>query len=119
MGLACIEPGCAEPECTEPKSIGSEYAKSGRCPKLVIEMKEAEQSYVLSFKDNGIGVRSCDLPYIFERGFTGDSGDGRKKATGMGLYLAKGVADDLNISLRAKSEWGRGFEMEIGFPVVG
>lgn len=95
------------------------YAGSGRAPKLIIEMKEAEQRYILSFKDNGTGVRSCDLPYIFERGFTGDSGDVRKKATGMGLYLAKGVADDLNISLRAESEWGRGFEMEVGFPVVG
>ncbi|MDC7286632.1 sensor histidine kinase [Blautia schinkii] len=118
-GVECTGQECIEPKRIEPKCTGSEYAKSGRCPKLVVEMKEAEQRHVLSFKDNGIGVRSCDLPYIFERGFTGDSGDGRKKATGMGLYLAKGVADDLNISLSAKSEWGKGFEMEIGFPVVG
>ena len=94
------------------------YSASGRGPKLMIDMAQTEQGLILSIKDNGIGVRSCDLPHIFERGFTGDSGDGRKKATGMGLYLAKGVAEDLNISLKAESEWGKGFQMEIVFPVV-
>ncbi len=66
-----------------------------------------------------MGVRSCDLPYIFEKGFTGDSGEGRKKATGMGLYLAKEIAKELRLSLEADSEWGKGFEMRIMFPVVG
>jgi len=65
-----------------------------------------------------MGVRSCDLPYIFEKGFTGDSGDGRKQATGMGLYLAKEMAKQLNIRLDANSEWGQGFEIQVSFPVV-
>lgn len=94
------------------------YSRPGNIPQLTVGMSRTEENWVLSLKDNGIGVRSCDLPYIFERGFTGDSGDGRKKATGMGLYLAKGVADDLNIRLRAESEWGEGFEMRVCFPVV-
>jgi len=72
----------------------------------------------LSISDNGIGVRSSDLPYIFEKGFTGNSGDGRKKATGMGLYLAKEIAKDLNILLNVESEWGKGFTMKILFPIV-
>jgi len=61
----------------------------------------------LSISDNGIGVRSSDLPYIFEKGFTGNSGDGRKKATGMGLYLAKEIAKDLNILLNVESNGER------------
>jgi len=55
----------------------------------VHKSRQTDRNYVLSISDNGIGVRSSDLPYIFEKGFTGNSGDGRKKATGMGLYLAK------------------------------
>lgn len=77
-----------------------------------------ERSNVLSVRDNGSGVRSCDLPYIFEKGFTGHSGEGRKEAAGMGLYLAREIARDLGLSMEAASGWGKGFEMRICFPVV-
>lgn len=87
-------------------------------PELHFEFFQTDGYYVLSIKDNGTGVRSCDLPYIFEKGFTGDSGDGRTKATGMGLYLAKEIAKELNISLNVNSEWRKGFEMQLSFPVV-
>lgn len=36
----------------------------------------------------------------------------------MGLYLAKEMAKELNISLHATSEWNKGFEIEISFPVI-
>ncbi len=85
---------------------------------LSCSFSKKEQGSVLSIRDNGIGVKSCDLPYIFEKGFTGDSGENRKRATGMGLYLAKEVAQELGLSLEAFSEWGEGFEMQIRFPVV-
>ena len=87
-------------------------------PELCIKAVKTDRNYVLSISDNGIGVRSSDLPYIFEKGFTGNSGDGRKKATGMGLYLAKEIAKDLNILLNVESEWGKGFTMKILFPIV-
>ncbi len=87
-------------------------------PKLYIQSFQENGRFVLSIQDNGIGVKGCDLPYIFEKGFTGDSGEDRKKATGMGLYLAKEIAKELNISLRAASKWGKGFEMQVIFPVV-
>lgn len=87
-------------------------------PELCIRSFYEDGRYVLSIRDNGIGVKSCDLPYLFEKGFTGDSGEDRKKATGMGLYLARGIAKELNISLHAVSEWGKGVEMLLLFPVV-
>ena len=83
-----------------------------------MEWSCGNQEYVLLVQDNGIGVRPGDLPYIFQKGFTGDSGGERKKATGMGLYLASELARDLNLTLEAESEWGKGFEMRIRFPVV-
>lgn len=87
-------------------------------PELCFSSFQENGCYVLSIKDNGIGIRSCDLPYIFEKGFTGDSGDGRKKATGMGLYLAKEIAKEINVALNVNSEWRQGFEMQISFPMV-
>ena len=77
-----------------------------------------ERSNVLSVRDNGSGVRSCDLPYIFEKGFTGHSGEGRKEDAGIGLYLAREISRDLGLSMEAASGWGKGFEMRICFPVV-
>lgn len=98
--------------------IGNSIKYCGEGPELCFSSFQRDGCYVLSIKDNGVGVRSCDLPYVFEKGFTGDSGEGRKKATGMGLYLAKEIAEGLNIILSANSEWGNGFEMQVAFPVV-
>ena len=98
--------------------ISNSIKYCGNNPVLRFRSYEKEHLYVLCIQDNGTGVRSCDLPYIFEKGFTGSSGDGRKQATGMGLYLAKEMAKQLNIHLEADSAWGQGFQMKISFPIV-
>lgn len=85
-------------------------------PSLTISMIHGETEDILYVEDNGVGVKEYDFPYIFQKGFTGDSTDSRKKATGMGLYLTKKMADDLNLRLEATSQWGKGFKMAIYFP---
>ena len=55
---------------------------------------------------------------MFEKGFTGDSGHEKSKATGMGLYLAREIAKELGLTLSAASDWGAGFEVLVTFPVV-
>ena len=92
---------------------------SSDSPMLTISMIHSETADVLSVEDNGIGVKKYDLPYIFQKGFTGDSTDSRKKATGIGLYLVKKMADDLNLRLEATSQWGKGFKIVIFFPKLG
>lgn len=87
-------------------------------PKLTISMQCLETERILCIRDNGIGIRASDLPYIFQKGFTGDSTDRQKKATGMGLYLAKKMADDLKLTLDAHSKWGEGCEISIAFPRI-
>ncbi|MDE6926649.1 MAG: sensor histidine kinase [Acetatifactor sp.] len=98
--------------------ISNSIKYCSRDPELCLRSFQQDHRHILSVRDNGNGVRSCDLPYIFEKGFTGDSGENRKKATGMGLYLAKEIARDLNLTLHVSSRWGQGFEMQISFPVV-
>lgn len=87
-------------------------------PELSVKFIKKDKFNMLTIRDNGIGVRNCDLPYIFEKGFTGGDGENREKATGMGLYLAKEISKDLGLSLNAKSEYKNGFEMQILFPVI-
>lgn len=87
-------------------------------PVLTFSLESNDTATVLSIRDNGPGVRACDLPYVFEKGFTGDSGHEKNKATGMGLYLAREVAKALGLTLTAASDWGAGFEIRVTFPVV-
>ena len=87
-------------------------------PKLMITLEHSHTADILGIQDNGIGIRGCDLPYIFEKGFTGETADNRKKATGMGLYLSKKMADDLGLRLDVQSEWKKGFKISISFPVI-
>lgn len=87
-------------------------------PVLTFSMESGDTAAVLTVRDNGPGVRACDLPYVFEKGFTGDSGHEKSKATGMGLYLAREIAKELGLTLGAASDWGAGFAVCISFPVV-
>ncbi|MBO4927967.1 MAG: sensor histidine kinase [Clostridiales bacterium] len=88
---------------------------SGDSPRLSFRIEKPDK---LVISDNGIGVKKSDLPYIFERGFTGNTGSARKKATGMGLYLASRIADDMNFKLNVASEAGKGFEIVVQYPIV-
>jgi len=86
---------------------------AGDSPRLEIVTERLENYVILKFTDNGCGVKECDINHIFEKGFTGDSGDIRKKSTGMGLYLAKHLADDLKIKIDVKSKWMSYFEISL------
>ena len=79
---------------------------------------EQEQQIILSISDNGTGIPASDLPFVWEKGFTGDVGSYLSRSTGMGLYLVKRMADDLAISVDIKSVLGKGVTVELGFPKV-
>lgn len=95
--------------------IANSLKYSGNNPCLDIFVDTDKGKTRLTLKDNGQGVKECDLPYIFEKGFTGDSGDVRKKSTGMGLYLVKQLADDLSIEIEVSSIWQCGFTVSLFF----
>lgn len=69
----------------------------------------------LHIKDTGIGIRSEDLPRIFEKGFTGYNGRADKKASGIGLYLTKGICDKLGHTIRIESTVDEGTEVILTF----
>jgi signal transduction histidine kinase len=77
----------------------------------------AKKRYYLQISDNGIGVLKSDLPFIFDKGFTGDNPNS-KKSTGIGLYLVKKLCDELQIEIEVESEYGDGFSIQLQFPLV-
>lgn len=88
------------------------YAKED--PELIFSFENNK----LLISDNGIGVNPADLPFVFEKGFTGDTGELRGKATGMGLYLASKIAENNKIGIEAGPSESGGFQIELTFPQV-
>lgn len=87
-------------------------------PHIVITSYENEKNIILTIRDNGIGVKEYDVPFIFEKAFTGEIGEQRKNSTGMGLYLAKQMAKNLKITLEVNNNYTSGFEISLLFPKV-
>ena len=62
----------------------------------------------IKISDTGIGIRSEDLPRIFEKGYTGFNGRSGSKSSGLGLYLCSMAAKRLSLKLSVTSEPGKG-----------
>lgn len=75
--------------------------------KIEFNAKPLENGVVLSIKDYGIGINEEDICRVFNRGFTGTNGRNRLyKSTGMGLYFAKKMIDNLGHKIDVYSENG-------------
>ena len=81
------------------------YTKRGS---VKISAEETPNGLKVLVQDTGIGIKSEDLPRIFEKGFTGYNGRMDKKASGLGLYLCKGVCEKLGHEICVTSKEGEG-----------
>ena len=96
------------------------YAAHDATPAIhfsVSDNKEIGQ-IVLSICDNGTGIPASDLPFVFDKGFTGDVGSYLSRSTGMGLYLVQKMAKDLAIDLQITSQLSCGTTIILMFPKV-
>ncbi|GKU83895.1 HAMP domain-containing sensor histidine kinase [Niallia sp. NCCP-28] len=82
-----------------------------------ISVYETPQEKQLLIRDNGIGISQKDLPRIFNRGFTGETGRLYSKSTGMGLYLAQQLSNKLGHYISCMSEVGNFTQFIIHFPL--
>ena len=82
---------------------------------VTIETAEEKDRFFITVKDTGIGIKAEDLPRVFEKGYTGYNGHADRKATGIGLYLCRQMADKLGHTIRMESEIGKGTKVWIGF----
>lgn len=87
--------------------------------RIVLTAGGEDDKIHLAVWDNGPGVSMADLPFVFDKGFTG-SFPNRQNATGMGLYFVKKYAHALSIEVEAMPEPVRdtGFGIELVFPKV-
>ena len=75
----------------------------------------SDAGVTLSIVDHGIGIRERDLPRIFDLYFTGSNGRDHDQSSGIGLYVAKHVLDELGHGIEVESKLGAGTCMRITF----
>lgn len=92
------------------------YTRTGDIRIYLMETPEKKTSVTLVIEDTGIGIRSEDLPRIFEKGYTGFNGRDDHRATGIGLYLSNKIMHKLGHRLYAVSQEGVGTKIFLEFP---
>lgn len=82
------------------------YIDQSKNSEIKIYAENYTDKTILHFFDNGVGIPDSDLPYVFEKSFTGSNGHTNTKSTGIGLYIVKKLCDKLghNISINSKSD---------------
>ncbi|WP_459783681.1 sensor histidine kinase [Alkalibacterium sp. s-m-22] len=90
------------------------YSPENEEIKILIGHTDVDSTY-LTFKDNGPGISSHDLPRIFDKGFTGDNGRVQQSSTGIGLYLAHTIAEKLHHTILVESYEDKGTSASIVF----
>lgn len=87
------------------------YTENGK-----IAIQYLEDKHALEIKDTGIGIRSEDIPKIFDRGYSGFNGRMNEKSSGLGLYLARKISERLNIQIEVESKLSKGSIFRLVFP---
>ncbi|HLU23259.1 MAG TPA: sensor histidine kinase [Bacillaceae bacterium] len=90
------------------------YSPANTALMIVTDVTETGQVF-LDVIDEGPGIQPHELPRIFDKGFTGENGRIQNAATGLGLYLAKTVADKIGITIKALPGQTKGTVMRITF----
>lgn len=95
------------------------YKDAGKETSYIEMTSSTEDNTIwLQIRDNGLGAEEAELPFLFDKGFTGKTVMGQAKATGMGLYLVAQMAKDLSLHIDVESKVGESFTIRIGFPVI-
>lgn len=87
------------------------YTENGK-----ISIQYLKDKHALEIRDTGIGIRSEDIPKIFDRGYSGFNGRMNEKSSGLGLYLARKISERLNIQIEVESKLSQGSVFRLVFP---
>ena len=82
---------------------------------IKIRCLEKDKNIILKILDNGIGISEKSIEKVFEKGYTGENGRKYNNSTGMGLYIVKGLCDQLGHHLTITSKENIGTDVAVTF----
>jgi len=91
------------------------FTPSGGTVRLDVATDDGHVRAVI--EDTGAGIPREQLSRVFERFFRGDPARGRSDGAGLGLAIAKWIADAHHAQIALDSEVGRGTIVTIRFPL--
>ena len=86
--------------------------------RIDISLSASDCEAVVSVSDTGIGISETDLPRVFDRFYRGDPSRGQVEGSGLGLSIAKWIADMHHAQLVVASAENRGTTVAIRFPLA-
>ena len=88
--------------------------------KIEIVVRKDRKQVALDVIDNGIGIKASDLPHVFERFYRADVARSKQQISGygLGLAIAKNIAEMQSGSLTAKSKPGKGSTFTLSLPAA-
>lgn len=93
------------------------YSKSHT--QITIVNNSNYKSVQISIKDQGIGIKASDLPYIFNRFYRSDTSRSKLNVEGygLGLSIAKQIVEAHNGSIAAQSKINKGAVFTVSLPI--
>ncbi len=89
------------------------FSPDGSC--IDIKIQSVNSKYVIVISDYGKGIPAGDIPHVFERFYREQSGQ-NKNGSGLGLSIAKQIAQRHNTVIECESEYGKGTSFIFTFP---
>lgn len=83
--------------------------------KVWINVYDNSKNIVVEVKDNGIGIKEEDLPFIFERLYRGDKSRHEIEGSGIGLTIVKNTLQLHSASIDVESEEEEGTTFRVYF----
>ncbi len=79
-----------------------------------------QKNVEIRIKDQGIGIKATELPHIFDRFYRADAARSKQHVSGygIGLAIARNIADMHNGSLTATSKPGKGSVFTLSLPSI-
>lgn len=76
--------------------------------KVWINISDNITSVIVEIKDNGIGIKEEDLPFIFERMYRGDKSRNKIEGSGIGLTIVKMILELHSATINVESHENNG-----------
>jgi signal transduction histidine kinase len=83
---------------------------------ITITLQTRAENQIVTFADNGPGIPSEHLPFLFER-FYRVPGHASKRGTGLGLFICKQIIQAHHGQIMVKTTLGKGTVFRIELPV--